>query len=84
MNLLLNALEAAGRGRTGRVDPELEDGLFEAGVEESGPGIAPEQRERIFELFFTTRASGSGLGLAIVTQQGGTITPGEPGRGGAR
>ncbi len=44
---------------------------------DSGPGIAPSDRDRIFEPYFTTKASGVGLGMAIVKKiiedHGGTI-----------
>src|SRR5262249_45819602 len=46
-------------------------------VEDTGPGIAAEDCERIFAPFFTTKAKGTGLGLAVsqrlVTQHGGLI-----------
>ena len=34
-------------------------------VRDNGPGLTPEQRERIFEPFYSTKARGSGLGLGI-------------------
>lgn len=37
-------------------------------VEDSGPGISPEERERIFDPFYTTKPHGSGVGLAITRQ----------------
>jgi signal transduction histidine kinase len=46
-------------------------------VVDHGPGIAPENRTKIFAPFFTTKAQGMGMGLAIVsrvvTRCGGTI-----------
>src|SRR6185312_15312880 len=46
-------------------------------VEDTGPGIAPENRAKIFEPLFSTKSFGTGLGLAtvkqIVGQHGGTI-----------
>jgi signal transduction histidine kinase len=58
----------------------------EIAVRDNGVGIPPEQLERIFEPYFTTKAKGTGLGLALVRQtihdHGGTIgVASEPGRG---
>jgi PAS domain S-box-containing protein len=70
LNLTLNALEAlqrsSGRAEAGRVTL----GCAQNGnqvrilVQDNGPGIAPEHRSRIFQLYFTTRPGGSGIGLA--------------------
>ncbi len=34
-------------------------------VEDSGPGLTPEQQDRLFEAFYTTKPNGTGLGLAV-------------------
>ena len=56
-------------------------------IADTGPGIQPEERERIFEPFHTTRPRGTGLGLAvcrkIVAEHGGTITADSDSGGGA-
>ncbi|MEI4483320.1 MULTISPECIES: sensor histidine kinase [unclassified Phyllobacterium] len=63
-NLVQNAIEHGGRHVIVRV---LESG-FE--VEDDGPGIPPEERERVFEPFhrLRPRSTGSGLGLNLVQQ----------------
>jgi len=91
MNLALNALDAAGGGGEVTVSCYLaETGAREVAidVDDNGPGVPPEVRDRIFEPFFTTKAQGSGLGLsivhAIVAQHGGTISVEDSPSGGAR
>jgi signal transduction histidine kinase len=70
MNLVTNAADAmrgvTGRPRLLRVSSEAhEPDAVLIRVEDSGIGIAPESRERIFDAFFTTKANGMGLGLSI-------------------
>ena len=68
INLLQNALAASeGTGRPPRVvlRSRREGPRVLLEVEDNGAGIPDEIRERIFELFFSTRKGGSGLGLAI-------------------
>lgn len=64
------------------------DGEVVLSVEDSGPGVPTELRERLFEPFFTTRVAGAGLGLAIVAEiakaHGGKAVAGDRKGGGAR
>ena len=90
-NLVVNALEVSPPGGTIRVRLAREgdaSGRVELRVEDQGPGIAPELREKIFLPFFTTRSGGTGLGLAIVARRaeeiGGSVeclSPPAPSRG---
>ena len=69
-NLLINAIQATPLGGHIRVEAEKKDvGHLSVTVTDSGPGIAPDLRERIWEPFFTTKQRGTGLGLAIVRKR---------------
>ena len=79
MNVMLNAIQAMPGGGTLRVraavlplERAAVSGHASAGVRmaqvaisDSGPGIAPEDQDRIFEPYFTTKEGGTGLGLAL-------------------
>jgi len=65
MNLLLNAIDAAGRGGHIQVSAQRNDGHVEIDVQDSGPGLGSEEQERLFEAFYTTKSSGTGMGLAV-------------------
>jgi signal transduction histidine kinase len=86
-NLLDNAIDALGdRGRI-TISTRGEAGGARVDVSDDGPGIAPENRERVFDSFFTTKEVGHGLGLGlstahriVVDRHHGTITvESEPG-----
>jgi signal transduction histidine kinase len=70
-NLVGNALQYVPRGGRVRVSMIAEGDGLRLVVADDGPGIAPEDRERVFERFVRGSAGdvrGSGLGLAIVRQ----------------
>jgi two-component system sensor histidine kinase FlrB len=66
LNLVTNALQAAGPSAVVEVDSRLDGQFAEIRVADNGPGVPPALRQRIFEPFFTSRADGTGLGLAVV------------------
>jgi C4-dicarboxylate-specific signal transduction histidine kinase len=83
LNLFMNAAEAmlsiSDRERLVCVRSKKHDGDGALiAVEDSGPGVAPEDAKRIFEAFFTTKAEGMGMGLSIcrsiIESHGGRIT----------
>ena len=87
VNLLENALQATPAGGkiclTGKICSEW----LQLAVQDSGPGIPPDKRDRIFEPFYTTKGQGTGLGLAIALgvarAHGGSIEVSSPPDAGA-
>jgi C4-dicarboxylate-specific signal transduction histidine kinase len=90
-NLVHNALEAMDNAdrarvlsiRTGRHGQDA----IAVSVQDSGPGIDPNQLDGIFDVFVTTKTEGMGLGLAIcrmiIERHGGQLTASSDGKSGA-
>jgi signal transduction histidine kinase len=86
LNVAMNAIEAMPSGGNLRFESALQNDEAEIRITDSGPGIPPELRDKIFRLYFTTKEGGSGIGLAmtfrIVQLHDGTIDfSSEPGKG---
>ncbi len=68
LNLIRNAREAMGSGGTLLVAAWSKQAGVEIHFQDTGPGIAPENQDRVFEPFFTTKKGGTGLGLPLSRQ----------------
>ena len=85
-NLVHNALDACSPGNKVTVNTVAAGNAVEIHVSDTGHGIAPEIRDKIFDPFVSTKREGVGLGLvntrSIVESHGGSVrlTP-RPGRG---
>ncbi len=86
-NIIKNAVEAMdGKGTLAVTVNTSADGQAEVSFADTGPGIAPENLDRIFQPLFSTKAKGIGFGLSIakmvIDKHGGTIAAkSEPGKG---
>jgi len=86
LNVINNGLEAMTDGGTLTTITASDGGQCQLTVCDAGPGIPNEIQGRVFQLYFTTKASGSGIGLAttfrVVQLHNGTIDfTSEPGKG---
>jgi len=77
LNLCLNALQAMPGGGGLHISARSAEGEVVVLVRDTGPGVPPEEAERIFEPFYTLRPGGTGLGLSIahtiVSDHGGRL-----------
>ena len=70
MNLIINAIEAMAASSDGRRELTIVSGIDNTSgvsveVQDTGPGLDPEELDRLFQSFYTTKPDGIGMGLAI-------------------
>ena len=77
LNVAVNAIEAMERGGTLRFCVEKSGETCSIRIRDTGPGIPRDQRDKIFQLYYSTKPRGTGIGLAMtfraVQLHGGTI-----------
>jgi signal transduction histidine kinase len=65
LNIVINGAQAMENGGTLTLRALRSDGEAQLEIQDTGPGIPPAIRDKIFNLYFTTKKSGSGIGLAM-------------------
>lgn len=77
LNLILNAIDAAGTGGIIEVELAMIDNNICFQISDNGPGVVPSDVPKLFQPFFTTKKHGTGLGLfvskKIIEEHGGTL-----------
>lgn len=86
LNLIINGVQAMEDGGTLTVRAISSDEGVQIDVEDTGRGVEPEQLDKVFDLFFSTKEGGTGIGLTIAKQviegHGGSINvESSPGQG---
>jgi len=86
LNVVVNAIEAMPNGGELRIECSMHSDEAEIRISDTGTGIPPELREKIFRLYYTTKPEGSGIGLAMTFRivqlhDGGIDFSSEPGNG---
>jgi signal transduction histidine kinase len=78
-NLVQNSIEAMPQGGKLKLNTERKDNYVHISVSDSGHGIPPEIRDRVMQLYFTTKKFGTGLGLPMALRaidlHNGTLVP---------
>ncbi|HVS13817.1 MAG TPA: HAMP domain-containing sensor histidine kinase [Thermoanaerobaculia bacterium] len=77
LNVAINGLEVLDHGGSLRLDARRQADRLQVRIKDTGPGIDPEIRDRLFEMHVTTKESGTGIGLWVVRNtleaRGGSI-----------
>ena len=86
LNIVLNGVQAMEHGGTLNISTRHDESSGTIEVRDQGRGISPDIRDKVFNLFFTTKKEGSGIGLAmsyrVMQLHGGSLSfESEPGAG---
>jgi signal transduction histidine kinase len=88
INIIKNALQAMPQGGRLEVNGFLHERQMEISLQDTGPGLSPQEMERIFQPFYSTKAGTQGLGLGLPICQkilerydGRLVVESQPGRG---